>query len=341
MRTVFSVVLVMIVLLLSCGNGEQAGQWSDTRIYPCEMRDELAGYSPEDTVPSHKNIRGALLATRFASLEALQQEVRMTYDQKPNWPDSVKMQKGEVSVEHCSDGKKVVSILKYGIHEGDFKKVQSGGWKDKVALMFKSPFAITNRMDLQRVYILARRRQDLFGEGDPAFYDIAEHIIANIHDRNWAFRFENDKSEKGYLNTFNHITAQAFITTLFSEPMADFVADVHERYHMPELISGVFTPEQLVDPITNPVDNYVDIVNNEWGQELGKAIKSALKITRESHWSPELLAEYLNRMQSYYAWSMELSFYPFSPSDDVIIRFADKINFVMFRMQDGDVEVKE
>ena len=69
-------------------------------------------------------------------------------------------------------------------------------------------------------------------------------------------------SEKGYLNTFNHITAQAFMTSIFSERLADFIADVHELYNMPELITGDFTEQQLADFENGPVDNYVDMINN-------------------------------------------------------------------------------
>ena len=83
-----------------------------------------------------------------------------------------------------------------------------------------------------------------------------------------------DLSEKGYLNTFNHITAQTFMTALFSEAVADFIADAHERGNLAELVTGHFSEEQLLDLQQGPVDNYVDMINNEYGQELGKALKA-------------------------------------------------------------------
>ncbi len=53
--------------------------------------------------------------------------------------------------------------------------------------------------------------------------------------------------------------------------MADYIADLHERHHLPELTTlGKFTSAQLNDFNNSPLDNYVDMINNEWGQELGK-----------------------------------------------------------------------
>ena len=77
------------------------------------------------------------------------------------------------------------------------------------------------------------------------------------------------------------------------------------------------------------MDNYVDLINNEWGQELGKQLKEKYNIDRETNWTPELLANYLNDLQSYYSWAFQIGFEPFRPEDDVVRRFSDKINIVM------------
>ena len=107
--------------------------------------------------------------------------------------------------------------------------------------------------------------------------------------------------------------------------MADFVADVHERENMPELIYGNFSEAQLTDPNNNPVDNYVDIVNNELGQQLGILLKSKYGITYETVWTAELLASYLNDIQQYYSTSFRITIKPFRASDDVLIRFVRKV----------------
>ena len=138
-----------------------------------------------------------------------------------------------------------------------------------------------------------------------------------------------DLSEKGYLNTFNHITGQAFMTSIFSEKFADFIADVHERGNMPELITGVFTNDQIMDLEKGPVDNYVDMINNEWGQELGERLKKKHQITSTTNWAVEFLAMFLNDIQQYYSWTFQVGFEPFKPEDDVVKKFSFKLKKVL------------
>ena len=159
--------------------------------------------------------------------------------------------------------------------------------------------------------------------------DVAKALVANINTPDLAFKNTRDSTEKGYLNTFNHFTAQAIITSCFSEELADFVADMHERDRHPELITGRFTPAQIADLGGGPVDNYVDIVNNEWGQEIGKQLKVKYGINRATNWTPELLANYLNDMQAYYIWAFQIGFKPFRPEDKVVRVFANKMNTVL------------
>jgi len=119
------------------------------------------------------------------------------------------------------------------------------------------------------------------------------------------------------------------MTSIFSERIADFISDVHERYYTPELITGAFTEDQLLDLEVGPLDNYLDIINNEWGQELGKELRIKYHITRNTHWTPEILANYLNDIQSYHSWAFQIGFNPFRASDDLVIRFSHKINRVL------------
>ena len=119
------------------------------------------------------------------------------------------------------------------------------------------------------------------------------------------------------------------MTSVFSEAMADFVADVHELFNMPELITGKFSEKQLTDPAEGPVDNYVDMINNESGQELGKVLKAKYAINSETEWNPVLLADYLNDIQSYQSWVFQIGFQPFREEDDVVQKFANKINKVL------------
>lgn len=277
----------------------------------------------------HGNIRGALLLTRFDSFEELKEVVEIEYFPADPRASHVRPDRPMVRLTHRSNGQMVQSVLNQGVSESDFARARDGGFWDRVQLVINSPYAAWYRYDLLRVSLLARWRFTYFGEGDVAFYDLAEAMVHNIQPEDTLTVDPRDLSEKGYLNTFNHVTAQAMMTTLFSERFADFIADSHERHHMPQLITGEFSEEKWADIENGPVDNYVDIINNEWGQELGKELTAKYGIGPDTHWSPELLADYLNDMQSYYSWALQIGFVPFTAKDDLIIRFSDKLNRVM------------
>lgn len=281
----------------------------------------------------HKSLvdagKEALLLSRFHSFAEFQSLVQVEYvpvvfQTNPLWQG-----KSYVKLTHDSGYGRVVSILETGVSQKDLLAAKNGGFLGKVGLLLRSPYCGWNRNDLQRVYALSRRRGGVFGEGDVAFFDLAEAMVAHIYVEDKAKMPLKDLTEKGYINTFNHVTAQAFMTTLFSERLADFIADIHERYNMPTLISGNFSPETLADIDYGPVDNYVDMINNEWGQELGKELKQKYQISSRQEWTPILLQNYLNEIQAYFAWSFGIRFKPFSADDEVLLRFCGKINEVL------------
>ncbi|MFN0176997.1 MAG: hypothetical protein ACKVU0_20310 [Saprospiraceae bacterium] len=279
---------------------------------------------------SYTTGRGALLGTRFKSFEALKSVIQIEYELGAISSDSTTPENRRVRVRHCSNGREVVSVLEAGTSQGDILKARyQGAILDRISLLFNCPFAVANRKDMERILYLSRWSPEWFGEGDPAFFDIAKSSVENINTPDLAIRNPRDTTEKGYLNSFNHITAQAFITSCFSEEMADFIADAHERFRHPELITGKFTETQIADLEEGPIDNYVDIINNEWGQELGKQLKARYGINRETNWTPELLANYLNDLQSYYSWAFQIGFDPYRPEDKEVQRFSNKMNALM------------
>ena len=263
--------------------------------------------------------KGALLGSTFKSFKKLKSVVQIEYN------DEIPM----VRVSHESNGKKVCSTLKPGVDEGDFRNARDGDVFDKLSLAIRSPFAALNQDDLVRVFILARRKPNIFGESDVAFFNIAEATVCNMDASNYGTASIRDLSEKGYINTINHITAQAIITTCFSEEMADYIADVHERFYHPELIKGEFTAAQVNDLDEGPLDNYIDIINNEWGQELGKSLKVKHNINSSTVWAPSLLAAYLNSTQDYYSHAFNIDFEPFSEKDSIVVNYARKMSRVM------------
>lgn len=268
---------------------------------------------------SEMKTKGALLTTRFKSFEELKKIVDLEYHSS--------FLKSSVIITYSNNGQKISSILNSGIKESDIYKTRDGNILDKVWLSLRSPYFVANRNDLMRAFILSRRRSNIFGAGDVAFYDLAETMMEHIHPMDLIALDSSDLSEKGFINTFNHINAQAFMTSIFSENLADFIADTHER-NFSELITGDFTEEQLADIKNGPTDNYIDILNNEWGQELGKFLQKKYSIDRTTIWTSELLTNYLNDMQSYYSGILEIGLKPFRVEDEIVVKFSKKINNV-------------
>ena len=264
-----------------------------------------------------------LLATNFKNLQDFKSVVDLSYFNASE--DSCI---GTVRMSYENQGQTISSILSEGITQGDITDAHKGSLWDKIYFVFQAPYAVIHRNELSKIFMLARRRPTIFGDNDVAFYDLALASMQNIKKDNQAFRNFRDSLEKGYINTFNHITAQALITTIYSEDIAHFVATVHERHHMPELVSGKFSEKQLKDTVNFPTDNYVDIINNEIGQELGKYLKHKYAIDKKTRWTANLTCSFLNEVQAYYAQSFDIKIEPYSASDSIINRFSRKIEII-------------
>lgn len=295
-------ILIITLILSACGDR------IEERITECQsIGDESQQY--------------ALLASRIKDLEELKKLIRLKYV-KPSDSQSSKM----VELTYCSRLDTIVSILKEGISQTEVVEASEGGLWGKVEVLFSEPSIIQNRKHFKDIYLLSRRRYDIYGYGDVAFYDLALESSRKIISKPTAFLKARDSSEKGFINSFNHITAQSIITSIYSRKIADLVADVHERYNMPELIEGNFKHDQLTDSNNNPVDNYVDMINNEIGQVLGMKLKEKYNIELHQPWSSTLLTNYLNDLQKFYSRAFQIRCRPFHRDEALIIRFTKKLN---------------
>ena len=269
--------------------------------------------------------RGAILLTQIERYQELNSLFEIQYSELRPVFKKVNM----VSITHQNPIGTVESILTDGVSQTDLLEAQAGGVMKKIALLLRSPYAISQRNNLQSSYNLARNRSDLYGESDVAFYGIAVQMMDHIRGYDKSQIAPIDLSEKGYINTINHIVGQAFVTTLFSEKLADFIADIHERYNMPELTNGQFSEEQIDDIDFGATDNYVDMINNEWGQKLGAELKMKFDISRSTIWTEQLMTDYLNDIQLYLSHAFGIGFLPFQTDDFIVRRFTEKVNFEM------------
>lgn len=312
----------VVFVFLSC-SGEEATTPNVSTSSSADV------HQPMESDSTFQMVMGPLLLPNFKSFDQFKAVVKVEYANDIYGESRAKGKRPIVRLTHQARSGSVISELKAGVSQSDFAYARSAGWWVKVKLAMRYPYAAFQKKNLMRVENLARRRPFYFGQGDVGFYHLAETMVFHITEADRAKMSTEELGEKGYLNTFNHITAQAMMTSLYDEKMADFIADMHELYNLPELASGHFSDKQLADLKEGPVDNYLDMINNEWGQELGKTLKQLYNVNTRTVWTPELLADYLNEIQQYLGWSFRIGFMPFTPSDKMVIQFAEKLNFLM------------
>ena len=200
-----------------------------------------------ESAPVNEAGNEALLLTRFSSFEELKAVVQIKYN------DTIADHSvPQVTLIHRSGDREVISVLRRGISQADFMHDGQGSLWGQMKLGLQCPYAFSHRKDLELIENLGRRRPWVFGKGYVAFYDLAETMVQHIAEEDRKNLSADDLAEKGFLNTYNHITAQAFMTSLYDEQLADFVADVHELFNMPALITGSLTTAQLADLILLP-----------------------------------------------------------------------------------------
>lgn len=273
----------------------------------------------------------ALLSSRFKNLAHLKTVVSIQYEKDYLKLDSNEYSESIVNLTYSNNGEKIVRSMSSGVSQNDILNLQKASYFTRTCFVLAHPIAIRKRGELDDVYMLSRRKPAFFGPGDMSFYDFAEASFKNINTLNLAYQNARDSSEKGYINTFNHVTAQAIITSFFSEELADFIADLHERNNMAEITSGRFTSRQLLDSFNSPEDNYIDIINNEIGQRLGIKLREKYQLNDETICTPDLLTAYLNDIQSYYMWALEIGMDKFRSNDERIVKFSNKINALLNR----------
>src|SRR5262249_53068112 len=104
----------------------------------------------DSTIMAFKTVRGALLGSRFSSLDELKSVIRIDYDEGAADSDSTAGENHSVCVRHCSGGREITSLLETGASQGDFEKAkESGKLLDQLSLLVRCPYAVINRKDLE------------------------------------------------------------------------------------------------------------------------------------------------------------------------------------------------
>jgi len=123
---------------------------------------------------------------------------------------------------------------------------------------------------------------------------------------------------------FLHVHGQALITSLWGSQVADISGDIHER-DQEALITGKFEGMSS-QQMNGVIDNYVDLVNNMYGQDLGERLKDQFKITKETKWTDQLTADYFTAVQDYLGETHGLTFKNFDTNSKEVKAFTRLLN---------------
>ena len=277
----------------------------------------LAPLSPDYKLDVEKHGL-ALLTTDFESFEEFRHLVDLRYYKKGK--------KEIVRLSYSHNGHMINGELTSGYADTEIQKAQHENALKKISVFFAEMNLLRYGGDAKKIYNMVRRRPHVFGADDVAVFNLAEKMMEHIYQDEKATLPAKTLSEKGLINTFNHILGQTFFTSIYSEGISDFIADVHERGNLKAMTNGAFTEEELDDIEFGAVDNYVDIVNNEIGQELGKSLRKKYQMHKDMIWNEALLCNYLNDVQAHFTWCLHLNFEPFKVGDPEIGIYVKKLN---------------
>lgn len=252
-----------------------------------------------------------LLATDYSSLEDLKKDINIEY----NEDKSVDLE----LVSHPEINHKLTD----GVGDKEIKDLKNQASKasllEKANIAFDHPQLAWYRNDLQAIETMSYRKKNIAELG---LYNIADAFRNDIESGASA----KELGDKGLVNTFNHTFGQSVITMLFGENVADLAGDIHER-DQPALRTGEFKNS---GDITQAIDNYVDIMNNQIGQDLGADFKKKFAASLHFGFTPEASAELLNEGRDFFAKSFNLKFgkEKYTAEDDLAKRFCIVLNEV-------------
>ena len=255
-----------------------------------------------------------LVSVDYATLEELKKSIAIVYNNKDTERASVTL-----SANHKGVG--VTKTLSPGYRESELRTIndqlKSADRWEKAKIVVDNPTLVLRKNALKGALALGKTKSNISGTAN---YYIAKAMVGNITS-NISKAYKGDK---GLVNTFNHITGQAVMSMIFGANSSDFVADIHER-GQPELMTGNIKSGK---PTAQAIDNYVDLINNQFGQILGEELAGKYKSSLHFGFTPETTASLLNDFQSYFGDTFNKDFKEFSENDDLVRRFSNLLNEV-------------
>ena len=280
-----------------------------------------------------KKKRKPLVATDFKTLADLKKELEITYipsSFEKRWSPSekaydYKYTPASVTVSHSKGGLTTSNTLsEETVKQEELKKANSGSFWDKSKLAAAHPELVWHKGDLEAIDKLSFVKKNTSGT---AIGKVSDAIFEHISNKPRMVRIGTGKqklsSHDATKNMLLHVFGQAIITTLLGRAAADLAGDIHER-DQDSLISGSISKSEE----RQAIDNYIDMVNNLYGQELGEELGAQLDADDGTDWTAELTAKYLNAVQDYFHEHKGWKFTQFKQEDTLVARFTALLNEV-------------
>lgn len=278
--------------------------------------------------------RKPLIATDYKSLRELKRELDITYSPAQFIPDNdggIAMP-AYVTISHPGGGINMANTLSEStIKQEELKRATNANPFYQALTATAHPEVGVFRSELDSIRMLSFVRHNRSGS---AIGVISNSMFTRIRNkppdthRSYATAKGMAKisAHDAIRNMMLHVFGQAIITTLHGRVVADLAGDIHER-DQDSLITGKIAVTEEKDA----VDNYTDLVNNLYGQELGEELRLTFDINRDTTWTPELVTSYLNAAQRYFHQHKGWRFQEFSKNDDEVKKFTSLLNEVQER----------
>jgi hypothetical protein len=270
--------------------------------------------------------RKPLIASDYKNLKALKQVIdirnipatTVTLPGEDHRPPRTFQIPARVAVSYPKAGLTDINELSEStVTQAELKAAAAGGFLDKAAVALAHPELVWFKSDLEAIEKLSFVKKNTAGS---AIGHVTDAMLTHIKPP-----AKSKAASEGRQNMLLHVFGQAVITTLFGRAAADLAGDIHER-DMASLISGAITPAEA----KGAIDNYVDLINNVYGQQLGAQLATSVGVGvgGGTTWDPALTTEYLNAAQRWISREMGWKMSDFTVSDSVVVKFTALLNEV-------------
>jgi RHS repeat-associated protein len=298
------------------------GRWvsCDPEIWDAPAESAYMAFANSPVTMSDPDGRKPLIANNYKDLAALKKAVDIKYTPAGTFTsaevsvtDKAKKSKGTNTLSESNVGQAAI-----------VKAARSTDWAEQGAFALSNPTAVYHKNALEGIeklsFVAKNTPGTALGKISDAMYP---HIAKSPTGPTYVVGGKTVAMSGTTKNMLLHVFGQAVITTIYGRSSADFAGDAHER-DTPGLISGTIAPADE----RKAIDDYTDMVNNLYGQDIGERVGKKLGVSSSTVWTPALTAKYVNAVQAEIASEMGWKMTPFSAKDPEIVKFSALLNEV-------------